>query len=71
MSTKRKDNVAFVKDLMTYSNYGALAQLFIIDAIDKFSKMVAEAEPIDHPLIDGRAWKGVAQEIQQKLASRN
>jgi hypothetical protein len=66
-----KTNVEFVTDLMEFSRFGALAQLFIIDALDKWSKIVADAPPIEHPMVNGTAWKGVAAEIQRKIAERN
>ena len=68
--TKNLDNIAFVKEMMTYSQFGALAQMFILDAIAQWSKRVAAAPPIEHPMINGEAWKGVAQEIQRKLNER-
>jgi hypothetical protein len=69
---KPKDNIDFVKDLMSVNKYGALAQLFVLDALDKWSEMVAKADPatLNSPMINGHAWVGVAKEIQQKLNER-
>ena len=69
---KPKTNVQFVRDLMEHSNYGALAQLFVLDALDKWSKIIAESDPAkgDSPLISGQAWVGVANEIQEKINAR-
>ena len=66
--TKPTDNISLVQYLMTYSDHGALAQMFVIDALTKWSKLVAEAPPIEHGLINGAAWKAVAQEISDKMA---
>jgi len=55
--------------MMEYSQYGALAQLFIIDAISKLSAAVSKADPakMGNGLIDGTAWVGVAKEIRAKM----
>lgn len=69
---KRKTNTAFVRDLMEHSAYGPLAQLFVIEALHKWSGHVAKADPadLDNPLISGAAWVGVAKEIHAKLEAR-
>ncbi|WLA44043.1 hypothetical protein QNJ95_22470 [Bradyrhizobium elkanii] len=71
-STRPQTNTAFVRSLMEHSKYGALAQLFVLDALDKWSELVAKAEPaaVNTPLINGHAWVGVAAEIQEKLKAR-
>lgn len=53
-------NMDAVIELMTYSRYGELAQAFVMDALVKFSKTVLETP--------SEIWKGVAAEINQKLA---
>jgi hypothetical protein len=57
---------------MNHSQYGALAQLFVLDALDKWSQKVAASTPaeLDTALISGHAWHGVAKEIQQKINAR-
>ncbi|MCP1757793.1 hypothetical protein [Bradyrhizobium elkanii] len=69
---QRKDNIAFVKALMTHSKYGALAQLFVIDALSKWSDKISSVEPraVDSPMISGEAWVGVAKEIKDKIDAR-
>lgn len=69
---KQKTNVQFVRELMEHSQYGAMAQLFVLDALDKWSGMVAKEDPqkMDTPLISGHAWVGVAKEIQEKINAR-
>jgi hypothetical protein len=66
---KHKTNTAAVRDMMEYSNFGALAQLFIIDAISKHAEAVSKATPesVDTGLIAGAAWVGVAKEIRAKM----
>lgn len=67
--TERKTNTEFVNDLMEFSRFGALVQLFVIQAIDSFATRVAMADPakVDSPLIAGQAWVGVAKEVKEKL----
>lgn len=73
---KRKNqpetNVEFVTRIMEFSNYGALAQIFVIEALRRWSDLVAESDPAkcDSPMISGHAWVGVAKEIKAKLEER-
>ncbi|NOT16777.1 MAG: hypothetical protein HOP20_01760 [Sulfuriferula sp.] len=58
---------------MTYSRYGELAQAFVMDALVKFSKTVLETPNeklamMDNGIVTCEIWKGVAAEINQKLA---
>lgn len=70
---KELDNVAFVRDLMSRSNFGPLAEMFVIDALAKWSKIISESDPaaLENGLVNGAAWQGVAKEIQAKLDARN
>jgi hypothetical protein len=70
--SKRPDNITFVRNLMNHSQYGALAQLFVLDALSKFAESVSKADPVavDTPLINGHAWVGVAREIKGKFDER-
>lgn len=72
MTKKPQTNVEFVTNLMEFSRYGALAQIFVLDALDKWSKKISECEPaqVDSAMINGQAWVGVAKEIQEKLNAR-
>ena len=65
-------NVEFIVDLMNFNNSGALAQVFIVDAIMKRADTVAELDPaaIDHPLISGHAWVRCAQEIRDRMGAK-
>lgn len=73
MATRRKPkqrtNVQCVTDLMEFSQHGALAQLFVVDALMKHAALVAAAEPaaLDTGFISGAAWRNVAREILGKL----
>lgn len=69
---KHQTNVEAVTALMEFSRYGALAQMFVIDALSKHAKAVAEAAPealasMEGGFISPEAWQGVAREIMEKL----
>jgi hypothetical protein len=69
---KPQTNVEFVTNMMEFSKYGPLAQLFILEAIRNWSELVAKADPVkvDSPMISGKAWVGVAREINENMESR-
>ncbi len=64
-----KTNVQIVKSIMENSQYGALAQAFVIDALMKWSDKIANTDPklLEHGLVNADSWVGVAKEIQSKL----
>ncbi|MGJ4953102.1 hypothetical protein [Bradyrhizobium sp. HKCCYLS20291] len=68
----RPDNITFVKDLMNHSRYGAMAQIFVMDALSKMAEAIAKADQVemDTPMVNGHAWVGVAKEIKQKFDER-
>lgn len=70
----KKTNVQLVKSMMEFSEHGALAQMFIIDAISQKAKAVAECDPVElekkmgpNSFIPARKWIAVAKEIQAKM----
>jgi hypothetical protein len=70
---KRKNNVQFVKHIMDTSTYGPLMQAFVIQALDQYSKKIANI-PIeemrkimaDNP-VSPDVWHGCATELQTEL----
>lgn len=72
MKQDKRTNIEVVTDLMEFSEYGALAQIFVIDALSKWSEIIKDKDPkeFENPLISGQAWVGVAQEINRKLNAR-
>lgn len=73
MATRRNEtNEQIVRRLMNFSSYGALSQLFIIDAITKHAEAVSMADPkkFDGGFINGGAWVGVAREIRRELDAK-
>lgn len=67
-------NLECLTQIMTFSRYGALAQAFVMDALSKQAKHIAQM-PLeqlqesfgDHPMIGANAWQLVAKEIHEKL----
>ncbi len=69
MAKRPMTNVEKVQHIMSFSKYGALAQLFVMDALHKWTDIVSRASPeqVGNGFIDGEAWIGVATEIQNTL----
>ena len=63
-------NEQFMVEIMSFSEFGALKQLFIINALTKEAGRVANEPPIEHPFINGEAWKGVAQELRDEMVAK-
>lgn len=66
----RKTNVQAVRSMMEYSDFGALAQAFIIEAISRYADEVSESTPEDYgsfTLVSPESWIGVAREIRKKM----
>jgi hypothetical protein len=67
-------NIDKITGIMEYSQFGALAQMFVMDAVSKFANLVAntpieELESMRNGLISPEGWRGVAVEIAEKLRS--
>jgi len=62
-------NTDLVKAVMEYSDYGALVQAFVVEAIKQYADKVADPATVvpDSPFMDGATWKGVAAEIKGKF----
>jgi hypothetical protein len=71
MAKRPMTNIEKVQHIMSYSRYGALAQLFVMDALHKWTDIIGKASPqrVDNGFIDPEAWIGVAREIQNALKS--
>lgn len=69
MAKRPMTNIEKVTHIMSYSNYGALAQIFVMEALHKWSGIVSKASPeqIGNGFVSGEAWIGVAKEIQKGL----
>lgn len=68
---KPATNVGVLVELMEYSKFGPLAQMFIMDTVARHARAVADADPAtaawDGGLVSFEAWQGVAREIAAKL----
>jgi hypothetical protein len=69
MAKRPMTNIEKVTHIMTFSDYGALAQCFVIDALHKSSNLIRKASPdsISSGLISAESWIGVAKEIHDRL----
>ena len=70
MSSQIQTNVEFVTELMQFSRYGALAQLFVVDANMKHAEAVAAADDpnaFSNGLIHGPTWVDCAKDIKRQL----
>jgi hypothetical protein len=69
MAKRPMTNIEKVTHIMSYSNYGAFAQMFVMEALHKWSAIISKASPehVDNGFVDGEAWIGVAREIQKAL----
>jgi hypothetical protein len=68
----QKTNTEFVTHLMEFSDHGALMQLAVIDALDKWSDRVIKHEEelmkqLEGSMIHGPAWIETAREMRKKL----
>lgn len=66
----RKTNEEFVNGLMSYSVYGPLTQVFIIEAIRYYSEKVSSTpEPEDDPksILSPVVWHRIAVDLNRQL----
>lgn len=66
-------NVDFVKYIMEYAPTGALSQVFVISALDVYSRNVLEATKENWPMnsfIDFDAWQRTAKFILESIDQR-
>ena len=71
---RRRTNIEFLQDLCNFSDHGALAQCFILQAIQIYAEKVARSTPDQYPatsIVHPEAWIGVAREIASKFEERN
>ena len=72
LMSERKTNTELIVELMEYSPTGALAQVFILEAVRRYAKKVASADPaeIDYGVISGEAWVATAKHFVQELRAQ-
>lgn len=60
-------NIQCVMNMMQCSAYGAIAQLVIMTAIEKYCLIACEERLPENGMINPDAWQGAAKEIIEKL----
>ena len=70
--SESKTNTDLIVELMEFSPTGALAQAFILDAVKRYAKAVAAADPakLDSDLLSGQAWVATAKHIVKELRAQ-
>ncbi|WAH62225.1 hypothetical protein LZ023_40825 (plasmid) [Pseudomonas silvicola] len=65
----RQTNLELVTDLMEFSRYGALSQVFVLQALEQFSEMVLEAPEAaqEGGPVPVAVWRGIAAETLEAL----
>lgn len=63
----RKTNTEFITDLTEFSPYGAVAQVLIMTAIERFAEAAAEKRIPDDGLVHPDAWQGCAKDIVKRF----
>lgn len=70
MKKIKRTNEMMVKDLMNFSPYGALGQVFIVEAIRYYAEQVSsQPRPDDNPhqFINPQAWHDIANDVKKRL----
>lgn len=72
MTKARATNIEFLTHLMEFSRTGAIMQLFVIAALDAYSKAIIESPPkeILCGFINADAWLAAAKEANAALRDR-
>jgi len=72
MTKRPETNVEFIMRLMEYSRTGAIMQLFVIAALDAYSRAVMEKPPREalNGFINADAWLAAAREVDAALQDR-
>jgi hypothetical protein len=62
-------NEEFVDELMRFSCYGPLMQVFVIEALRSYSEQVSASVPADNPraLINPMTWHQIGKDVQKAL----
>lgn len=67
---KLKTNEDLMQDLMQFSPRGALCQIFIIQAVQKYVDAIIKAGPNclgEDSMVNSEAWHAVAVDIKQRM----
>ena len=67
---KKHDNISFVKQLMTVSSTGVLVHVFVLTALDYYSKLILNKKDLEKEMgnfVNPEAWQRCAREVLEKL----
>ena len=72
---KPQSNIEFLVEWLEFSRTGAVAQLFALQAIDNYSRLVLRneakvREDMAHSMIHPEAWIATAQEFQRLYCAK-
>jgi hypothetical protein len=75
MSKLQETNIEFLTDWLEYSRTGAMAQLFALQAIDHYSRLVIQNQDrlrvdMAHSMISPESWIAAAQEFQRLYCAK-
>jgi hypothetical protein len=67
-------NLDLITDLMTYSKFGPLSEVFIMTAIQKYTEQITSLthgelmrQMGEHPIIKPTTWSDMAHDVQQRM----
>lgn len=62
------DNETLVIDLMNFSPFGPLGQMFVVEAIRQYAKKVAETPVKDdpHEMFSRETWRAIGQDVTER-----
>jgi len=71
MAKRPMTNEEKLTHMMRFSNYSALKQCFIMEAVRKWAEVISRAAPeqVENGFISGTAWIGVAKETLKEMSA--
>lgn len=75
-TVKTMDNIEWMSHIATFSDHGALMQMFMLDALYKYATKVASMDPKDvaqamrGSAVNAEAWHGTAKELVRRFEER-
>lgn len=70
---KLSSNVDFIREIMERSNYGALSQVFVIEALRFYSRMITDTKREVSPpgtVVPKEVWWDIADDVKRKIEAR-
>ncbi len=69
MAKKLKSNEDLVLDLINFSKFGAMGQVFVMEAIQSYAKSVVDkGKPVDEPgaMFSAELWYDIASDVKAR-----